>query len=73
MATKCIHIDKPHYSGGLCSNCYLAQYYLKRKQKRFEKQQREKATQRQGQADPADDCLTESIATYSEKEDDFAP
>ena len=37
-ATKCKHTDKPHYSGGLCQICYLAEYYKKRKQKRLEKQ-----------------------------------
>ena len=41
MASKCEHTDKPHYSGGLCSNCYLAQYYLKRKQKKYEKELKE--------------------------------
>ena len=33
MASACIHKNKPHYSNGLCQNCYLAQYYLKRKKK----------------------------------------
>lgn len=37
MATACAHIHKPHYSNGLCQNCYLAQYYLKRKKKNQEK------------------------------------
>ena len=32
-ATACSHTTKPHYSNGLCQNCYLAQYYLKRKKK----------------------------------------
>ena len=37
MATACTHSHKPHYSNGLCQNCYLAQYYLKRKKKNQEK------------------------------------
>ena len=38
MANKCEHIYRSHYSNGLCQNCYLAQYYQKRKAKMLEKQ-----------------------------------
>lgn len=37
MATSCPHTDRPHYSGGMCQSCYLAKYYLKRKQKNQDK------------------------------------
>ena len=33
MASECEHTFRPHYSSGLCQNCYLAKYYLKRKKK----------------------------------------
>ena len=39
MASKCEHIDRLHYSYGLCQSCYLAQYYQKRKQKQLAKEQ----------------------------------
>jgi len=32
-ASRCIHKSKPHYSKGLCKNCYLKNYYKKRIQK----------------------------------------
>ena len=38
MAYACGHPHKSHYSSGMCQNCYLAKYYLKRKQKQAEKQ-----------------------------------
>lgn len=41
MASKCIHTNKSHYSNGLCQNCYLAQYYRKRKEKQMIKQKLE--------------------------------
>jgi len=37
MASRCEHTFRPHYSNGLCQNCYLAQYYQKRKKKTIEK------------------------------------
>ena len=42
MAHACEHKNKPHYSNGLCQNCYLAQYYLKRKKKLEDKKEAEK-------------------------------
>ena len=33
MAYACGHPNKSHYSRGMCQNCYLAKYYIKRKQK----------------------------------------
>ena len=41
MASACSHKNKPHYSNGLCQNCYLAQYYLKRKEKNEKKKKNE--------------------------------
>ena len=38
MASECAHTDRPHYSSGLCQNCYLAQYYKKRKEKAIRKE-----------------------------------
>ena len=43
MADACEHTTRPHYSNGLCQSCYLAQYYLKRKIKMAEKQQKAEA------------------------------
>lgn len=43
MATACGHTNKPHYSNGLCQNCYLAQYYQKRKAKQQQKALEQKA------------------------------
>ena len=37
MAYACGHTHKSHYSNGMCQNCYLAKYYLKRKNKASEK------------------------------------
>ena len=37
MAHACGHPDRSHYSSGMCQNCYLAKYYLKRKNKQEEK------------------------------------
>lgn len=37
MASSCGHLNKPHYSNGMCQSCYLAQYYLKRKAKNMAK------------------------------------
>lgn len=37
MASVCGHTDRSHYSSGMCQNCYLAKYYLKRKNKQEEK------------------------------------
>ena len=33
MAFACEHTDRSHYTNGLCQNCYLAEYYVKKKQK----------------------------------------
>ena len=30
-ATKCEHLDKPHYSRGQCQSCYLKTEYSKKK------------------------------------------
>jgi len=32
-AYACGHPNKSHYSNGMCQNCYLAKYYIKRKNK----------------------------------------
>tara|TARA_B110000285_G_C15120559_1_gene616845 strand:+ start:1977 stop:2255 length:279 start_codon:yes stop_codon:yes gene_type:complete len=40
MAHACGHPHKSHYSSGMCQNCYLAKYYLKRKNKQAEKQKK---------------------------------
>ena len=37
MAYACGHPNKSHYSSGMCQNCYLAKYYLKRKEKKTQK------------------------------------
>ena len=37
MAWACGHPNKSHYSRGMCQNCYLAKYYIKRKQKQTKK------------------------------------
>lgn len=37
MAYACGHPDRSHYSSGMCQNCYLAKYYLKRNSKQEEK------------------------------------
>lgn len=37
MAHACGHPHKSHYSNGMCQNCYLAKYYLKRKVKQDNK------------------------------------
>lgn len=37
MAHACGHPHKSHYSNGMCQNCYLAKYYLKRKTKQEQK------------------------------------
>ena len=37
MAYACGHTNKSHYSSGMCQNCYLAKYYIKRKNKMEEK------------------------------------
>ena len=37
MAYACGHPQKSHYSSGMCQNCYLAKYYIKRKNKVAEK------------------------------------
>lgn len=37
MAHACGHPHKSHYSNGMCQNCYLAKYYLKRKVKQEQK------------------------------------
>jgi hypothetical protein len=42
MASKCTHLNKPHYSSGLCQSCYLAQYYQKRKKKMLDKEDMKK-------------------------------
>jgi hypothetical protein len=39
MADACGHPERSHYSSGMCQNCYLAKYYLKRKTKAMQKQQ----------------------------------
>jgi hypothetical protein len=49
MATVCGHTDRSHYSSGMCQNCYLAKYYLKRKQK---------ALTKEADAKSADSCVT---------------
>ena len=38
MAYGCGHPHKPHYSQGMCQNCYLAKYYVKRKLKQTKKE-----------------------------------
>jgi hypothetical protein len=37
MASLCEHTSRLHYSCGMCQNCYLSKYYLKRKKKQLEK------------------------------------
>ena len=32
LAYACEHTKRSHYSSGMCQNCYLAKYYLTRKQ-----------------------------------------
>jgi NMD protein affecting ribosome stability and mRNA decay len=32
LAYACGHTTRSHYSSGMCQNCYLAKYYLARKQ-----------------------------------------
>jgi len=36
-AYACGHLEKAHYSAGMCQNCYLAAYYQKRKLKQLAK------------------------------------
>jgi hypothetical protein len=38
-AYACGHLEKAHYSAGMCQNCYLAAYYQKRKLKQLAKKQ----------------------------------
>jgi hypothetical protein len=35
---KCGHPNKSHYSNGMCQNCYLSKYYIKRKEKADKKE-----------------------------------
>ena len=62
MATACSHTTKPHYSNGLCQNCYLAQYYQKRKAKQQQKAMEQKAL-KEGKSPSELQALQESFKT----------
>ena len=42
MAYACGHPNKPHYSSGMCQNCYLAKYYQKKKKQKLPNDEKNK-------------------------------